>query len=734
MTIKFKWDPFLLWTNETSFLDKYITHEGQLQIDATSAAILLFGGGLWHSLHEGDAFETFKKDVQTPLTLATRLNPNQKNQSLGSDEALVLLTPVHKPDYGKLDRYHSQSITPQKVNQMNSYLRSVDDDVNLLWCFQHMTDGLPNAYIKADRRRVSEEGNLPYTPLQGGLHVVDGIADLKADIILNLKCNALLASRGQYPMFGTCCADYYVPSKVESMLVLVAVAISYTYAAQSVGLGLSWLLQRKVLRAALVIVLAASYCYVTDRTRIFNKEHRVFRLSDFLLMTGVCGVVGMLSVNTRPLPCSTQQPLSPSSDTPFLPRDITEEWKGWMQAVILIYHYTGASQTLWIYQLIRLMVASYLFMTGYGHTLYFLQKNDYSLKRVTNVLLRLNLLSCVLPYAMRTDYMFYYFAPLTSFWFLIVYLTMRFQHEKNSSTLFVLGKIAISLIFTLAFIHINGLLESIFALFGRTCNIHWSLHEFRFRVSLDMFIVHTGMLFALWQHHSYHNSQSLYPSQNRLLTLLSLFTILTYPILLHKLPTKPISNFFHPFLSPLPVLAYAHLRTSTSFLRCSLSRASAGLGRCSLETFTLQFHIWLAADTKALLRTGIFGEHGLLNSRLLSPRSGSGRMEDLVVLTPLFLAVSWAVARATGEVSRWVIEGGEGMGEDRSTEKKRDGSQSEEKKRDEGVCGEKGLAIEGEVWSLRRSVLMRAGGLRRTGLAVRIGVILGFMWIANWMS
>jgi hypothetical protein len=69
------------------------------------------------------------------------------------------------------------------------------------------------------------------------------------------------------------------------------------------------------------------------------------------------------------------------------------------------------------------------------------------------------------------------------------------------------------------------------------------------------------------------------------------------------------------------------------------SRSFAWIGRCSLETFTLQFHILLAADTKGLLLLDIFkGDGSLL----------CDRWRSLIIIVPVFLWISSRVADATG--------------------------------------------------------------------------------------
>ena len=51
-----------------------------------------------------------------------------------------------------------------------------------------------------------------------------------------------------------------------------------------------------------------------------------------------------------------------------LNREQTEEWKGWMQFMFLLYHYYAAEE---VYNSIRVMITCYVWMTGFGNFSFF---------------------------------------------------------------------------------------------------------------------------------------------------------------------------------------------------------------------------------------------------------------------------------------------------------------------------------------------------------------------------
>ncbi|KAG6381107.1 Cas1p 10 TM acyl transferase domain-containing protein [Boletus reticuloceps] len=320
---------------------------------------------------------------------------------------------------------------------------------------------------------------------------------------------------------------------------------------------------------------------------------------------------------------------------------------------ILAYHYMDASKISGIYNPIRVLVAAYLFMTGYGHTMFYLRKGDFGYLRIFRVrltsgikfcvhqhllqiLVRLNLLTLTLAYTMNTGYLSYYFAPLVSMWFLVIYLTLWIGSQLNENTPFLVAKIFLSMGAFAAFTNHPWLLEGLFAVLERVFFIHWSAHEWTFRMTLDQYIVYCGMLAALAfikirdNHLAEHPMWPIFMRASIGLSAIVMVWFMGFEL---SQESKFMYNAWHPYISFLPILAFVILRNATPLLRSCSSRVFAFIGKCSLETFIIQYHLWLAADTKGIL--------------LLIPGT-EWRALNFVLSTVIFIYVSHQVAWATG--------------------------------------------------------------------------------------
>ena len=191
--------------------------------------------------------------------------------------------------------------------------------------------------------------------------------------------------------------------------------------------------------------------------------------------------------------------------------------------------------------------------------------------------------------------------------------------------------------------------------------------------------------------------------------------------LLRKSHTKEDYNWWQPYISAIPILCYIVLRNALRVFRNYHSAVFAWLGRCSLETYVLQYHIWLAADTKGLLRLGLW-DSGI----------------ETVVLTAVFFWVSWHTAEATHTLTRWIV--GDTVGRPAQARKISD---------DEDVNGEKNSPYllpkvkTEDVSSSSSSMDERASlgdssssgflGRLSGSLKLRVCLILFIMWLGNIM-
>lgn len=199
--LEFVWDPYLNGSKLDHILESQRAHGAK----EDKASILLVGGGLWHARNLGDvstkafgsAFDRMVVNLRKPE--GSKL-PFVKSHNLRPDvEDLLAIAPVRVPQYRSLSPDRAATLTQNKINPMNDYLQhlSTDHGLPVVWSYSAMTWEEPLAF------------------LQDGLHVVLMVANLQADILLNLRCNAKLSSRGSYPMNKTCCSAYTQPNWIQ---------------------------------------------------------------------------------------------------------------------------------------------------------------------------------------------------------------------------------------------------------------------------------------------------------------------------------------------------------------------------------------------------------------------------------------------------------------------------------------------------------------------------------------
>lgn len=260
-------------------------------------------------------------------------------------------------------------------------------------------------------------------------------------------------------------------------------------------------------------------------------------------------------------------------------------------------------------------------------------------------MIRLNLFTLVLAYTMDTDYISYYFAPLVSMWFLIIYATMGIGSQFNERTHILVIKVLLSMAVMKYFMSEPWLLQSLFDFLDRVCRIKWSAREWAFRVNLDLWIVYFGMFVSIAvikiREHRL-TDHPYWPSVvNVSICVSGLVMVWFFGFELWQ-ENKFVYNTWHPYISFLPIAAFVILRNANTILRSASSRAFAFIGTCSLETFIIQYHFWLAGDTKGVL--------------LVIPGT-RWRPANFVITSIMFVYLSHKVAQATGQITTRICSG-----------------------------------------------------------------------------
>ncbi|OLN81647.1 putative O-acetyltransferase CAS1 [Colletotrichum chlorophyti] len=632
--LAFIWDPWLNSTSLFNQLARFRERTGSAnyerlvrQEERDSAALLVVGTpGLWAARQGGDRYlETFREGINVLMPYLHRslsdlmVCPKSKSHSAFDELAnRVIVAPVPVPAYDRLTESRAQAITPKKIDSMNWNLEHlhVPERSHVVWSYNGMLAGHDNAM------------------LEDGIHVVDIVAERKLDVVLNAHCSAALVRWG-YANQITCCVPYPPLGRVQLLLlVLNVLTLPVLFLSRQQEAFPSSRTPRvmDILLALATLLVVSVYCLLADRTHVLAKQDKHFDVSDFVTPFIGLAILAALSVRSNTPALSS---LRGTVTTSFLSRDQTEEWKGWMQAFVLMYNYHAASESLAMYKVHKFLVATYIFLSCYGHTTYFLRTEDYSLRRVAYVLCRFNLLSCLMAFTTSSEWVIYS-APLMTFWFLVNFALLATFKTFNRNPVGFFIKIVVFATLITFLVQSTRVPERLLSVLKSTCGIHWDVKYLRARFAIDRFAPYFGIVTAAAAHRTsvlrrrQHGINARAPFETINNALDRALLEIAYPER-DAVPVKPIMIFFsaaylivfiilafaaqvyrnneayniyHPYTSPWFVLSAIVVRNSFQKLRELHFPLAAALGRLSMETYVLHHHIWLASDGSGVMRIG----------------------------------------------------------------------------------------------------------------------------------
>jgi len=281
-------------------------------------------------------------------------------------------------------------------------------------------------------------------------------------------------------------------------------------------------------------------------------------------------------------------------------RDQSEEFKGWMQITFLLYHYFAAKE---FYNLIRVLIAAYVWMTGYGNYSYFIKYKDYSFWRVCKMMFRLNFLVLFFCLTMNTDFVLYYICPMHTLWFLSVWIFMAVKSDWNESSKLLWLKFAIYASIVAVIWEIPDVFDAVWSPWQTLLSTGGSMHEWKFRSTLDHWSPLFGMICAWAYPHICNWFEGLEATDNKAYELLikgvvgAVVSGITYTWYINVFTLDKLSyNGLHPYFSIIPILFYLFMRNvMPSFRNYHISLLET-CGKITLETYLCQFHMWMCRN------------------------------------------------------------------------------------------------------------------------------------------